>query len=90
MTKHLSQSDRILIEKYLDDDMSIENSLINLNVKKEIVIEQQEEVSLIYLYPYYKAELAIAQRLIELKNADNMKEIKKLKQELKRLEKQSK
>jgi exodeoxyribonuclease V alpha subunit len=68
----------------------IENSLINLNVKKEIVIEEQEEgLKLVYLYQFYMAELNIAQRLISLKNAENNKEIKKFKQELKKLEKNS-
>jgi exodeoxyribonuclease V alpha subunit len=69
---------------------TIENSLINLNVKKEIVIEEQEEdLKLVYLYQFYMAELNIAQRLISLKNSENNKEIKKFKQELKKLEKNS-
>lgn len=69
---------------------AIENSLINLNVRKEIVIEKQEELELVYLYPYYIAELTIAEKLIGLRNSENIKEIKKLKQELKKIEKQSK
>jgi exodeoxyribonuclease V alpha subunit len=73
----------------VDQDI-IENSLINLNVKKEIVIEEQEEgLKLVYLYQFYMAELNIAQRLISLRNAENNKEIKKFKQELKKLEKNS-
>ena len=68
---------------------AIENCLINLNVKKEIVIEKQEELELVYLYSYYMAELVIAERLTSLKNSENSKEIKKLKQELKQLEKLS-
>ncbi|MCI8481799.1 MAG: AAA family ATPase [Clostridia bacterium] len=67
----------------------IENSLINLNVRKEIVIEEQEEIKLVYLYTYYMTELGIAKRLIELVNSNNNKEIKKLKQELKKLEKET-
>lgn len=69
---------------------AIENNLINLNVKKEIVIEKQEQgLELVYLYPYYIAELTIAQKLIELRNSENNKEIKKLKQELKKIEKEN-
>ncbi len=68
---------------------AIRNSLINLNVKKEIVIEKQEELELVYLYPYYMAELTIAQRLISLRDFENNKEIKNLKKELKQLEKSS-
>ena len=67
----------------------IENSLINLNVKKEIVIEKQEELELIYLYPFYMAELNIAEKLIGLRDAENIKEIKKLKHDLKRIEKEN-
>lgn len=69
---------------------TIRNCLINLNVKKQIVIEKQEEgFELVYLYPYYMAELTIAQRLISLRNFENNKEIKNLKKELKQLEKLS-
>lgn len=71
------------------EEDAIENSLINLNVKKEIVIEEQDEIKLVYLYPYYIAEANIAEKLIGLRDADNSKEIKKLKQELKKLEKES-
>lgn len=68
----------------------IENSMINLKVKKEIIEEEQEEgISLIYLSPYYQAEINIAQKLIDLQQADNVKEIKKFKQELKQIEKHS-
>lgn len=67
----------------------IENSLINLNVKKEIVIQQQEQTKLIYLYSYYMVELGIAEKVMGLIKSENNKEIKKLKQELKKLEKES-
>lgn len=67
----------------------IKDCLINLNVKKEIVIEKQEELKLVYLYPYYMAELTIAERLMGLRDFENNKEIKNLKKELKQLEKLS-
>lgn len=72
------------------EEDAIDNSLINLNVTKEIVIEKQEEdLELVYLYPYYKAEYNIAESLIRLQKSDNVKEIKKMKQELKQIEKDS-
>lgn len=67
----------------------IKDCLINLNVKKEIVIEEQEELELVYLYPYYMAELTIAERLMGLRDFENNKQIKNLKKELKQLEKLS-
>lgn len=71
-------------------EKDIEDSLINLHVTKEIVIEKQSEnIELVYLYPFYKAEANIAEKIISLNNSENTKEIKNIKQELKRLEKQS-
>ena len=67
------------------EEEHIENSLINLNVKKEIVIEHREDFDAIYLYPYYLAEQTIAEKLIGLRDADNIKEMKKFAQELKKL-----
>lgn len=67
----------------------IEDCLIDLNVTKEIVIEKQEEnLELVYLYPFYKAECNIAEKIISLNNTENIKEIKKFKQELKQIEKE--
>ena len=55
----------------------VENNLINLNVKQEIYIENRENDEVwIYLYPFYKAELNITERLLALKNANNTKYIK--------------
>ena len=67
----------------------IKNNLINLNVKKEIVIQEQRQTKLVYLYSYYMAEWGIAEKLIGLIKTENDKEIKKLKQEIKKLEKES-
>lgn len=71
------------------EEEHIENSLINLNVKKEIVTEHREDFDAIYLYPYYLAEQTIAEKLIGLRDADNIKEMKKFAQELKKLEQNS-
>lgn len=67
----------------------VENCLINLNVNKEIVIEKQEGLEIVYLYEFYKAEYNIAERIISLKNSENPKHIKKFKQELKKIEEQT-
>lgn len=71
------------------EEEPIENSLINLNVKKEIVVEHREDVEAVYLYPYYMAEATIAEKLLGLRNTDNMKEIKKIGQKLKKMEEAS-
>lgn len=65
----------------------VENSIINLNCRKEIVIEKQEEQEWIYLYPFYKAEQNIAEKLRNLIKAKNNKYIKNLENEMKKQEK---
>lgn len=73
------------------EEDNIEECLINLKVKEEIVIEDQEnELELVYLAPYYKAEYQIAENIIRLQLSENTKEIKKMKQEIKQIEKKSK
>ncbi len=62
----------------------IENNLINLNVKQEIYVEERENKEIwVYLYPLYKAELNITERLLALKNADNIKHIKNFENKIK-------
>ncbi len=69
---------------------NIEDALINLNVENEIVLEKQDEgIELVYLYPFYKAELNIAQKIIELNEYKNEKEIKRFKEVLKKIEKEA-
>ena len=55
------------------DREAIENNLINLNVKQETYIEEIEGETWVYLYPFYKAELNITERLIALRDAKNTK-----------------
>jgi len=65
----------------------IENCLIDLNANQEIVIEKQDEnTELIYLYPFYKAECNIAEKILSLDKTENMKKIKNFNQELSRIE----
>lgn len=66
----------------------IENCLIDLKVSNEIVVEKQaEDIELVYLQAFYKAETNIAEKIISLNSSDNIKEIKNLKKELKQIEK---
>ncbi len=53
------------------------------------MIEHREEIDAVYLYPYYMAEQTIAEKLIGLRDADNVKEMKKFEQELKKIEQSS-
>lgn len=61
----------------------IENNLINLNMKQEIYIEEREDETWVYLYPFYKAELNITERLISLRDAKNTKFIKNFETKIK-------
>ena len=68
----------------------IDNALIELKVRKEIVIEKEEEENLVYLDYYYQAEENVAKRLLLLDNARNIKKINNLKKEIKEIEKETK
>ena len=62
----------------------IEDNLINLKVQEEIVIEIREDgISWIYLYPLYKVEQNISEKLFALKEARNFKFIKDFEEDLK-------
>ncbi len=64
-------------------DEEIENNLINLKVKEEIVIEERENGGTwIYLYPMYKVEKNIAERLTLIKNSRNIKYIKSFEKDI--------
>lgn len=65
----------------------IENSIINLYGRKEIIIEKQDEEEWVYLYPFYKAEQNIAEKLAVLMKAKNSKYIKNFTNEMKKQEK---
>ena len=76
------------LEEFLSQSLEvseaeIENNLINLNVQEEIIIENREDESTwIYLYPMYKVEKNIAERLISIKNSKNIKYIKSFEKDL--------
>ncbi len=65
----------------------IENEIINLKVKNEIVVEKQGELEWVYLKPFYIAENNIAEKLFILQNSQNIKYIPKIEKRLKEIEK---
>ena len=66
----------------------INDELINLNVKQEIYIEEREDgEEWVYLYPFYKAELNITERLCKLDESKNVKKIKNFETEIRIQEK---
>lgn len=67
----------------------IESEVINLKARNKIVVEKREDTEWVYLYEYYKAEMNIAERLLLLDNAKNIKHISKIDKELKILEEKS-
>lgn len=69
------------------NEENILDNLINLNVQKGIYIEELDNETWIYLYPFYKAEKNIAERLIALNECDNIKRIKNFENEIKKSEK---
>jgi exodeoxyribonuclease V alpha subunit len=73
----------VFVEGLLEVDRSyIETCIINLNMQKEIVVENRNEDEWVYLYPFYRAESNVASRLIRLKNFKNVKYIKNFKNEI--------
>lgn len=67
----------------------IENNIIFLKTKNEIVLEDRENQEWVYLYNYYMAEKNVAESLIALDNYLNVKEISNFEKKLKKIEKYS-
>lgn len=67
----------------------IEDVLINMKAKEELVIEDRENEEWIYLSSYYMAEKNVAEKLIKLDQYKNIKKIDKFKKELELFEKKS-
>lgn len=62
----------------------VENNLINLKVEDEIVVEKRDDdIEWVYLYPFYKLETNILEKLIKLNNSKNVKYLKNFKKDLK-------
>lgn len=68
---------------------NVEDGLINLKVKNEIVIEKRENEEFIYLYNFYNAEEEIVFRIKRLQDSKNIKKIANLNAKLKKVEKMS-
>ena len=70
---------------------NVEDNLINLKAKEEIVIEKREDSQeYIYLTAFYNTEEEISYRLLKLQAAPNLKKIGDLKSELTKIEATSK
>ena len=69
------------------DRERIEDNLINLNVSSQIHIDVENHNEYVFLEELYKAEKNIAQRLLTLRDCDNVKFIKNFDNEIKKHEK---
>lgn len=68
---------------------NIENSLIDLKLKNEVVIEKRENEEYVYLYAFYKTEEEIALRIKRLQQSKNVKRIPNMEKKLKKIEENS-
>lgn len=69
---------------------NVEDGLINLNVKNEIVIEDREGEDFVYLSNFFNSEAEIAIRIDRLQIAQNVKQVDNIEKELKKLEETAK
>ena len=69
------------------DEKLIENNIINLNVSSEIHIIDKDDCEFILLEPLYKAEKNITEKLISLRDYNNVKFLKNFDKEIKKNEK---
>lgn len=68
------------------DEARIYDCLINLNVKSEIHIVEEDESEWVFLEPLYRAEKRIAERLVALRDSQNTKFMKNFEKEIKKNE----
>lgn len=64
----------------------IQDGIVNLKVNNEIVVENRNDEKWVYLYSFYKAENQIAERILKLDKAKNMKKVSNIEKELKIVE----
>ena len=75
------------VKKLLNvSENEIEDCLINMKAKEDIVLEERDETEWVYLYQYYKAEAEVASQLIGLNTYKNIKKIDRFDKELKLFE----
>lgn len=67
----------------------VEDSIINLKAKEEIVIEKRENEEWVYLYNFYQVEQEIAIRITKLDKSKNMKKIEHIENALKKIQAKS-
>ena len=60
----------------------VEDNIINLKVKNDIVIEERDGAEWVYLYSFYKTEQNIATKIMGLVHSKNMKYIKNIEKQL--------
>lgn len=78
------------VKKLLEvSENDIEDSIITMKAKEELIIEERDEEEWVYLRQYYKAEENVARRLIELDEYTNIKKIDRFEKELKLFEEKS-
>ena len=71
------------------EEEQIEDAIINMKAKEELIIEDRQKDEWVYLPSYYQAEKNIAEKLIALDTYKNIKEIPRFKKELNLFEKKS-
>ena len=68
---------------------AIEDNIINLKAKGEIIVETRDDAEWIYLENFYNVEKEIATRIIRLDKSKNLKKIEHIENALKGVEKKS-
>ena len=68
---------------------AIEDNIINLKAKGEIIVETRDDAEWIYLENFYNVEKEIATRIIRLDKSKNIKKIEHIENALKGVEKKS-
>ena len=68
---------------------SIEDNIINLKAKGEIIVETRDDAEWIYLENFYNVEKEIATRIIRVDKSKNLKKIEHIENALKGVEKKS-
>lgn len=68
---------------------NVEDGIINLKAKDEIVIEPRKDEIYVYLSAFYNTEAEIAIRIDRLQKAKNVKKVSNIDQQLKKVEKDS-
>lgn len=86
LEKNLIEYVQLLLEV---NSETIEDNLIELKTKGEIVYELRENEEWVYLARFYETEQEIAYRLRKLEQSKNIKEIKNIEAALKKIEKES-